>query len=126
MGARGILRTVEGGSLAFWCPGCNEAHVAAVGEGSGPRWSFNGDYDRPTFTPSVLVRSGHYVPGQEGKRCWCTYNAEQAAAGKEPGPFKCSVCHSFVRDGQIQFLGDCTHSLAGQTVALQAFDEDQR
>ena len=27
-------------------------------------------------------------------------------------------CHSFIKDGQIQFLGDCTHSLAGQTVAL--------
>jgi hypothetical protein len=26
------------------------------------------------------------------------------------------VCHSFVRDGQIQFLGDCTHALKGQTV----------
>jgi len=28
------------------------------------------------------------------------------------------VCHSFVTDGRIQFLGDCTHTLAGQTVDL--------
>jgi hypothetical protein len=28
------------------------------------------------------------------------------------------VCHSFVVDGRIQFLGDCTHHLAGQTVDL--------
>jgi hypothetical protein len=28
------------------------------------------------------------------------------------------VCHSFVTDGKIQFLSDCTHALAGQTVAL--------
>jgi hypothetical protein len=28
------------------------------------------------------------------------------------------VCHSFVTDGKIQFLGDCTHALAGQTVEL--------
>lgn len=27
-------------------------------------------------------------------------------------------CHSFVVDGQMQFLGDCTHALAGQTVPI--------
>lgn len=27
-------------------------------------------------------------------------------------------CHSFVTDGKIQFLGDCTHELKGQTVDL--------
>lgn len=31
------------------------------------------------------------------------------------------VCHSFVREGRIQFLGDCTHRLAGHTVDLPAF-----
>jgi hypothetical protein len=28
------------------------------------------------------------------------------------------VCHSFVTDGRIQFLNDCTHPLAGQTVDI--------
>ena len=28
------------------------------------------------------------------------------------------ACHTFVTDGRIQFLGDCTHALAGQTVDL--------
>jgi hypothetical protein len=28
------------------------------------------------------------------------------------------VCHSFVVDGQMQMLGDCTHPLAGQIVAI--------
>lgn len=27
----------------------------------------------------------------------------------------------FIRDGQIQFLGDCTHALAGKTVPLPEF-----
>src|SRR5436309_254590 len=31
------------------------------------------------------------------------------------------VCHSFVRDGLIEFLGDCTHPLAGRTVPLEPF-----
>jgi hypothetical protein len=35
---------------------------------------------------------------------------------------KPSICHSFVTDGRIQFLNDCTHSLAGQTVDLPDFD----
>ena len=29
-----------------------------------------------------------------------------------------TVCHHFIRDGKIQFLGDCTHALRGQTVDL--------
>lgn len=119
MGARGVLRTAEGGRLLFHCPGCNEAHAVTTGDGPGPRWGFNGDYDRPTFSPSVLLKSGHFCSGQEGKDCWCTY---EARLGK-PAPFKCSICHSFVRDGQIQFLSDCTHELAGQTVPLQPFDK---
>lgn len=63
-------------------------------------WTFNGDYERPTFKPSILVKGTDWdgkVPGQGITR---------------------TVCHSFVTDGRIQFLGDCTHSLAGQTVDL--------
>lgn len=33
----------------------------------------------------------------------------------EPKP---KVCHSFVRNGKIEYLNDCTHELAGQTVEL--------
>ncbi|GJD93385.1 DUF6527 family protein [Methylobacterium iners] len=120
MSAKGILRVAEGGLLMFWCPGCDGAHSVRVGEGAGPRWGFNGDYDRPTFTPSVLVRSGHHIPEQAGKPCWCSYNAEHP---ERPAPFTCTVCHSFVTDGQIQFLTDSTHALAGQTVPVPVFDE---
>lgn len=112
MSARGVLRIIEGGSLGFWCPGCKEMHVVATS-----RWTFNGDYDRPTFSPSVLVTSGHYVPRfQTGDTCWCTYNAEHP---DEPAPYKCERCHTWVRDGQIVFLSDCTHELAGKTVPLE-------
>lgn len=30
-------------------------------------------------------------------------------------------CHSFVTDGFIQFLADCKHAMAGQTVPLPAW-----
>jgi hypothetical protein len=119
-----ILRAVEGGGLRFHCPGCAEAHLVYVGAGDGPRWGYNGDPDRPTFTPSVLVRSGHYVEGRKAPdgaepMCWCSY---EARTGEKPG-FSCYVCHSFVVDGRIQFLADCTHALAGQTVDLPAWPE---
>lgn len=114
------LRSLEGGCLMFWCPGCNELHQVSVGTGTGPRWGYNDNPDKPTFTPSVLIRSGHFCSGQDGKDCWCTY---EARLGK-PAPFKCTVCHSFVTDGRIQFLGDCTHALAGQTVDLPDLEKD--
>lgn len=112
------LRTVEGGLVAFWCPGCDEAHnLRPRAEGApSPSWEFNGDGDHPTFSPSVLVTSGHYVSFfKPGDSCWCTYNAENP---ERPSRATCSRCHSYVRNGMIEFLGDSTHALAGQTVPL--------
>lgn len=109
---RGLLRVTEGGSLGFWCPGCEEIHVVNGG------LAFGGDYDKPTFAPSVLVTGGHFavVGHKPGDPCWCTWNTEHP---DDPAPFKCKRCHSFVRDGKIEFLGDSTHALAGQTVVMQ-------
>lgn len=84
-------------SMLFECPGCDMLHVVYVASGAGanlPVWGWNGSMEHPTFTPSVLVR---YPWGEEREE---------------------RVCHSFVTDGRIQFLGDCTHKLAGQTVDL--------
>lgn len=108
--------------VAFNCPGCGEVHAIAVAPAANgaprPVWGFNGNGDAPTFTPSVLSRAGHFSDG-DTKECWCTYEARFG----RPSPFKCVVCHSFVTDGMIQFLGDCTHALAGQTVALPDWSE---
>lgn len=59
----------------------------------GPRrgttcWTWNGDTESPTLKPSIRSRDGTHV------------------------------CHSFVNDGKVQFLADCTHELAGQTLDL--------
>lgn len=104
------LRRTERG-YSYWCQGCEEVHAVTTGPGG---WSFDGNLERPTFSPSVLVRSGHFLTGG-GKPCWCTYYAEHP--DKEP-IFKCSVCHTFITGGVVQFLGDCTHALAGQTLEL--------
>ncbi|MDR7867595.1 MAG: DUF6527 family protein [Sporomusaceae bacterium] len=103
--------------VRFWCPGCKGYHIVPIA--GNYKWDFFGDAERPTLSPSILRRSGHYAPhAKPDGHCWCTYNAEQEKKGEPPAPFKCTVCHSFVRDGCIQFLNDCTHELAGQTVEL--------
>lgn len=104
------------GYWSFRCPGCGDNHSAAV-----PRWTWNGSVDRPTFSPSLLVTSGHYCSGfnPDTDECWCTFSAEHPE--KAPS-FGCYRCHSFVRDGSIEFLSDCTHALAGKTVELPDWD----
>lgn len=89
-------------SIKFNCPGCHSEHAVWVkGDPKDfPIWQWNGSLDRPTFSPSVLRQgpqrdsAGNYTCGSEG------------------------VCHSFITDGRIQFLDDCTHHLKGQTVDL--------
>ena len=115
---KGKLRILDDGMLSFWCPGCKCYHGVPVNKENGSSWSFNGDYDKPAFTPSILVRTGHYIQGHKGE-CWCDYNKEHP---EEPVKYGCSVCHSFVTDGKIQYLNDCTHELAGQTLELEEDD----
>lgn len=117
------LRRLEGGRVAFLCPGCGEAHQVTVDGSRG--WTFNGDGDKPTFSPSVLVRgirspSGADVMTEAEDH---EYHALFAVGGRE-GVLNSKFgwrCHSFVNDGRIQFLSDCTHTLAGQTVDLPDF-----
>ena len=113
------------GRYSFICPGCGDHHEIPTKTPlyNGACWGFNGNVDNPTFTPSLLVRSGHYVPGHESDHCWCTYNKEQVEKGEDPASFTCHICHSFITDGKIQFLGDCTHHLAGKTVELPDVDQ---
>jgi len=90
--------------VSFFCPGCNSAHTIKTSAGG---WGWNGDVERPTFTPSVLVTYPANPNASEEFKEWRTERR----------------CHSFVTDGQIQFLGDSTHALAGQTVPLADFPE---
>lgn len=80
----------------FLCPGCTCDHsIPTVGPNT---WGFNGDLERPTFTPSLKV----------------TYGGPDA----DTAPELTACCHSFIEGGRIRFLGDCTHALKDQTVDL--------
>lgn len=112
------LRSVVGGGLTYWCQGCEEAHSVNSG------WAYNGNPEAPTFSPSVLVTSGHYTSSWTAEKpCWCTYNRDNP---KRPAPFKCHRCHTFINDGMVQFLGDCSHALAGQTLPLPDLPESMQ
>jgi hypothetical protein len=88
-------------AMLFECPGCDSLHVVYVGGKHRPIWSFNGDVDKPTVSPSVLVT-------------WIE-RPRTAPLNK--------ICHSFINEGRIQFLGDCTHALAGQTVEIPEWED---
>ena len=82
------------GHYVFSCPGCRAGHKINTDPANGPPChTLTGPPEKPTIRASVFANP-------DGK--------------PEQGP----KCHSFVTDGQIQYLGDCTHELAGQTVPL--------
>lgn len=60
------------------------------------RWKFNGDYEKPTFRPSMV--------------------ADYGEAGKT---------HCFVTDGKIEYLSDCSHEYAGKTVDCIDYEPDE-
>ena len=73
----------------FWCPGCECSHVYWVSGADKPAWKFNGDIDKPTFTPSLRT----------------TYDVGRC-------------CHLFLTDGVLRYCSDSYHSLAGKDVPL--------
>lgn len=75
----------------FYCIGCKMHHGVWTTPSSfnGAVWTFNGDVKNPTINPSIRVRHGQN-----------------------------QVCHSFITEGKIQYLSDCTHEYAGITIEL--------
>lgn len=85
----------QGHHYTFWCPGCkHHHHFSCNTSGKRPSWTFNGNLEKPTFTPSLLC----WVPNPDGSRD--------------------RVCHLFVTDGKIQYLGDCFHEFAAKTIEM--------
>lgn len=90
----------------FMCPGCKVHHLYVVKWGpvglenrrlrgqtdEAPVWNFSGGLDAPTFRPSLLYQQSSTVKHR---------------------------CHLYVTNGQIEFLGDCTHHMVGKTVEME-------
>lgn len=102
----------------FHCPGCNEGHAVT------DSWSFNGDFDRPAFSPSIKVSGTRLTEkGEQQYQEWVDSGHSKLAEPLDSIP---TICHSYVKDGRIQFLSDCTHPLVRQTVDLPDIDELRR
>jgi hypothetical protein len=70
-----------------------------------PNWTWNGSVDAPTVRPSVLTKGSQGHTDNDGNRTITDH-----------------VCHSWINDGKVQFLDDCTHEFAGQTLDLLEVD----
>jgi hypothetical protein len=80
------------GEYIFYCPGCQSNHLIDITPNRPSFHRLTGTSEKPTIRASVLSR----------------------------GDTKNGIprCHSFVTNGEIKFLDDCTHDLAGKTVQL--------
>lgn len=99
----------------FFCPGCKQGHGFRTVSHPAPndlnddekelfknKWTWNNDFDRPTIMPSLNVLRKIGTDGR-GKAIYET------------------TCHSHVKDGMIQFLGDCKHDMKNTTVEIPEF-----
>jgi len=108
-GVKSMLRTVDDHGtrytcLMFVCPGCaleqtlpdgtpyksTGLHMLPVNTtAKSPSWTWDGNLEAPTLSPSILTGRG--------------------------SP---NICHSFLRVGVFEYLGDCTHKYANQQVPI--------
>lgn len=91
-------------------------NIMAYGQRIGLMQALNGDFDgnmeSPTFSPSLLIQIDRWTPPVTSE------NIEEWRLNPwDQKPVK-HICHTFIRAGKIQFLADCTHRLAGQTVDM--------
>jgi hypothetical protein len=164
----------------IFCSACRCGHRFEVGH-----WAFDGNYDAPTFSPEMLIRTGHrparhfpvlsaslrailgswskgpiQVPwdfllphehramrnhdGQDlallARRGGLSYSEMLAIVEDRPwrevkdaaatidrlvaawlADRPATVCRSSVKSGMIEYASDCTHAMAGVTVALEPF-----
>lgn len=87
------VRAAEGERYLIRCPACRSLHVL------DSRWKFNGNFEGPTFQPSLRVQT------------------------KDQDGTLIEHCHSYITDGNIEYLPDSLHELRGQTVPLPDFPE---
>lgn len=73
----------------YMCKGCGYEHAFAL-RSDGGNHEFNMDLENPTISPSLMQ---NFTPGK--------------------------TCHSYIKNGKIQYLNDCHHKLAGQTIEME-------
>lgn len=87
------------------CKPCNSSHyIPKVGR-PGKTWTFvNKDFVRPTFVPSMNE----------------SHSYKHETTGED---VLIRRCHYVLTDGVMNYCPDCTHNMAGQSLALEPFTE---
>lgn len=83
----------------FNCPACNDIHAFKyysdpfkyTNTDKDP-WKFNYNFDRPIIRPSISVDAGNSNINYK--------------------------CHSYVEEGFIKYLDDCSHAMKGLSIEL--------
>lgn len=99
-----VLRKTTTG-YAHYCPACDGIHQIFVGGPTPPNWTFDGNIDQPTFSPSIRVFHPKHkdLEGVE--------HAEK------------TVCHYFLKAGVIEYCTDNPHKFNGKKVPLPELGE---
>lgn len=84
----------HGRSLVFYCPGCRGIHVAEI--------------EKPNAAGGMWTWNG-------------SVDAPTLQPSLNVGP---GHCHFFLVNGELQYLSDCKHNLAGRTIALPVLTDD--
>ena len=92
-----ILRSAGNGRYFHWCPACEEMHQIYSVSG----WTFNGDLEKPTFSPS-FKHGGNRTVNVDGR--WAGEWVRDAGGNLVDG-----TCHYIITDGRIQFCPDSWH-----------------
>ena len=96
------FQETDKGTMFWFCPGCKVLHpiYLDIPGRVGPKWNWNGSLENPTFSPSFLTQ-------------WKQRDVDH-------------VCHTFIREGKVQYLGDCTHELKNTTIDLPDLPDDEK
>lgn len=106
-------------AFVVFCPACNTTHAF-------PRknHSFNESEEKPTLFPGLRLAS-RYTPPPEARPADMDpgdYARAVKAHGErhsEADPNQ-TICHIIVNNGELQYLGDCTHKMVCETIGLPA------
>ena len=103
-----LRRSTQG--YLHWCRACEGMHLLLTS------WSFNGDLERPSFTPSFRHS---FLQTVKANGEWTGEWVRDAEGKMVPG-----VCHYILTDGVLNYCSDCTHALAGKAVPLPPLPEE--
>jgi hypothetical protein len=106
------------GVFMFECPGCGMTHFmyTRFRNSSNAIWQFNGDIEKPTFHPSINYTAGYMIPRKLLRDDEYEYYKKKGFGSR---------CHSYLRNGIMTFLNDCTHDKKGQKIELPEITEQQ-